>query len=128
MSSTASAVLVGCAVEDPNMAIEFMPVIFLPQILFSGLFVRTELIPVWLRWAQYLCALFYAVRLALLAEFSDCANVVTQMPNPCKYLLEANMIEESEKAMYWAILWGLFVAFRVTGLVILRKKATKYYD
>jgi hypothetical protein len=50
------------------------------------------------------------------------------MPNPCKYLLEANMIEESEKAMYWAILWGLFVAFRVIGLVILRKKATKYYD
>jgi hypothetical protein len=125
MSSTATAVLVGCSVEDPKMAIEFMPVIFLPQILFAGLFVRTELIPVWLRWAQYLCALMYSVRLALLAEFSDCASVSTlPIPNPCKTLLEANEVDETEKTLYWVILWGLFVVFRVSGLVVLRKKAT----
>lgn len=129
MASTATAVLVGCSVEDPKMAVEFMPVLFLPQILFAGLFVRTELIPVWLRWAQYLCALMYAVRLALLAEFSDCASITTAtMPNPCKNLLEANMVEENDEATYWAILWGLFVVFRVSGLIVLRKKANKFFD
>lgn len=127
MSSTATAVLVGCSVEDPKIAVEFMPVLFMPQILFAGLFVRTELIPVWLSWAQYLCALMYAVRLALLAEFSDCANDSTLMPNPCKNLLEANEVVESEKALYWGVLWGLFVVFRVSGLAVLRKKATKFY-
>lgn len=129
MSSTATAVLVGCSVGDPKIAIEFMPVLFLPQILFSGLFVRTELIPEWLRWAQYLCALMYAVRLALLAEFGDCASISTSpMPNPCANLLEANMVEEDQKAIYWAVLWGLFLVFRLSGLVVLRKKATKFYD
>ena len=69
MSSTAVAVLLGCAVEDPKMATEFLPLLFVPQLLFAGFFVRTELIPAWLRWAQYLCSLTYGVRLALLAEF-----------------------------------------------------------
>lgn len=71
MSSTAVAVLLGCAVEDPKMATEFLPLLFVPQLLFAGFFVRTELIPVWLRWAQYLCSLTYGVRLALLAEFGE---------------------------------------------------------
>eukprot|EP00804_Cyclotella_cryptica_P005253 CCRYP_021227-RA/>CCRYP_021227-RA protein AED:0.30 eAED:0.30 QI:0/0.25/0.2/1/0.25/0.2/5/86/284 len=127
MSSTATAVLVGCSVEDPKIAIEFMPVLFMPQILFAGLFVRTELIPVWLSWAQYLCALMYAVRLALLAEFSDCANDSTLVPNSCKSLLEANEVVESDKALYWGVLWGLFVVFRLSGLAVLRKKAKKFY-
>jgi hypothetical protein len=71
----------------------------------------------------------YAVRLALLAEFGDCASMTTvQMPNPCKNLLEANMVEENDKAIYWAILWGLFVVFRLSGLIVLRKKATKFFD
>lgn len=71
MSSTAVAVLLGCAVEDPKMATEFLPLLFVPQLLFAGFFVRTELIPVWLRWAQYLCSLTYGVRLALLSEFGE---------------------------------------------------------
>lgn len=45
MSSTAVAVLLGCAVEDPTMATEFLPLLFVPQLLFAGFFVRTDLIP-----------------------------------------------------------------------------------
>eukprot|EP01082_Thalassiosira_pseudonana_P002987 g2424.t1 g2424 contig12:83459-85966(+) len=127
MSSTAVAVLVGCSVEDPKMAIEFMPILFIPQILFAGLFVRTDLIPVWLRWAQYLCALTYGVNLALLAEFGSCAENVSMQPNMCAQLLGANQVKEEEKPLYWAILWGLFFVFRLGGLAMLRKKATKFY-
>mmetsp|Transcript_30128 Transcript_30128/g.61539 ORF Transcript_30128/g.61539 Transcript_30128/m.61539 type:complete len:665 (-) Transcript_30128:343-2337(-) len=127
MSSTAAAVFLGCAVEDPTMATEFLPLLFVPQLLFAGFFVRTDLIPVWLRWAQYLCSLTYGVRLALLVEFGDCAADPTIIPNQCAQLFEINQVDEDEKALYWIILWGLFLTFRLGGLAILRKKATKFY-
>lgn len=47
MASTALAVLIGSAVEDPKMAMEFLPVLFVPQILFAGFFVYPEFIPSW---------------------------------------------------------------------------------
>lgn len=125
MSSTAVAVLLGCAVEDPKMATEFLPLLFVPQLLFAGFFVRTELIPVWLRWAQYLCSLTYGVRLALLSEFGECAKANEK--NPCYELLRINDVDEEEKGLYWSILWILFVVFRLGGLALLRKKATKFY-
>jgi ABC-type multidrug transport system permease subunit len=127
MSSTALAVLLGCAVEDPTMATEFLPLLFVPQLLFAGFFVRTDLIPPWLRWAQYLCALTYGVRLALLAEFGDCANDDSIFPNLCAELLDANDVKESETSLYWGVLWTLFFVFRLAGLTLLRKKSTKFY-
>lgn len=57
MASTALAVLLGCFVEDPKLAQEMLPILFVPQMLFAGFFVRPGLIPVWLRWARYLCTL-----------------------------------------------------------------------
>ena len=125
MSSTAVAVLLGCAVEDPTMATEFLPLLFVPQLLFAGFFVRTDLIPVVLRWAQYLCALTYGVRLALLAEFGECAKMSED--NPCQRLLAVNQVKEEEIGLYWGILWMLFIVFRLAGLALLRKKATKFY-
>ena len=128
MSSTAYAVLLGCAVEDPKMAVEFLPLLFVPQLLFAGFFVRTDLIPVWLRWAQYLCSLTYGVRLALLAEFGDCAKSDQfAVLNPCAQLLQVNQVEEDQRGLYWGILWMLFFIFRLGGLALLRKKATKFY-
>ena len=59
MASTALAVLLGAALENPKMAQEFLPILFVPQMLFAGFFVVPELIPVWLRWARYLCTLTY---------------------------------------------------------------------
>merc|ERR1712032_1477274 len=59
MSSTATAVMLGCAVEEAKTATELLPLLFVPQLLFAGFFVRSDLIPGWLRWAQYLCSLTY---------------------------------------------------------------------
>eukprot|EP01033_Poteriospumella_lacustris_P001267 gene1266-923_t len=39
------------------------------SMLFVGFFIRTSLIPVFLRWAQYLCSLKYAMNLIILTEF-----------------------------------------------------------
>ena len=56
MASTAMAVMLGSGVEDPKLAMEMLPLLFVPKMLFSGFLVATELIPEWLRWAQYLCS------------------------------------------------------------------------
>ena len=169
MASTALAVLLGCAVEDPKLAQEMLPILFVPQMLFAGFFVTPELIPEWLRWARYLCTLTvcscavhlysesfspisvsfvhspfshttfyfsiatlrkqYAVRILLVAEFEDCAD---GPPNDratenCRNLLINVEANPDETWWYWLVLVLLFLVFRVLALIVLRKKATKFF-
>merc|ERR1712125_307067 len=106
MSSTALSVLLGCAVEDPKLGQEMLPILFVPQMLFAGFFVTPSLIPVWLRWARFLCALTYAVRLAMLAEFDlDCGS--PEANGLCGDLLESVDAEADQTYWYW--LFGSFV-------------------
>jgi ABC-2 type transporter len=121
MASTALAVMLGCAVEDPKLGQELLPLLFVPQMLFAGFFVTPDLIPVWLRWAQYLCTLTYSVRLVLIAEFDSCSE-----PS-CDTLLDNIGADPDQKYWYWIVLLALFTIFRVGALLILRKKATKFF-
>ena len=125
MASTAMAVMLGCAVEDPKLGQEMLPILFVPQMLFAGFFVIPELIPVWLRWASYLCSLTYSVRLALVAEFKDCGD--GQAGINCANLLDNIEADEDETWWYWLVLLVLFAAFRLAALYILRRKATKFF-
>jgi hypothetical protein len=61
---------IGCLVADVKDVSELAPLLFVPQLLFAGFFIRTSLIPIFLRWAQYLCAIKYAINLVLLTEFN----------------------------------------------------------
>jgi ABC-type multidrug transport system permease subunit len=72
---------VGCSVKEPDVAVEFLPLLLVPQILFSGFFVPPDLIPVWLRWLQYIFPLTYAVKLVMVAEFDNACNGLE--PNYC---------------------------------------------
>jgi ABC-type multidrug transport system permease subunit len=123
MASTALAVLIGSSVEDPKVAQEFLPALFVPQFLFAGFFVTPSLIPVWLRWARYICTLTYAVRIFLVAEFKECAR----RQRGCAKLLDDVGAHTDETWWYWLILVSLFVLFRVFALFMLRKKATKSF-
>jgi ABC-type multidrug transport system permease subunit len=123
MSSTALSVLVGCSVENPKIAQEFFPLIFVPQILFAGFFVTPALIPAWLRWARYICTLTYAVRIFLVAEFKECAK----SQRGCAKVLADINADSDETWWYWLLLVSLFALFRFSALFMLRKKATKYF-
>jgi ABC-type multidrug transport system permease subunit len=123
MGSTALAVLLGCSVEDPKLAQELVPLLFVPQMLFAGFFVTPSLIPIWLRWARYLCALTYAVRIALVAEFKDCAKT---QPGCAKVLSDVDA-DPDETWWNWLLLVLLFAVFRLGALFILRKKASKFF-
>jgi ABC-type multidrug transport system permease subunit len=126
MASTAIAVLLGCAVEDPKLGMEMLPLLFVPQMLFSGFFVVPELIPVWLRWARYLCSLTFSLRIALQAEFGEgCGSAEGDMA--CERLLDNIDVYEMDQSSYWLILLSLFVVFRVLALYVLQQKAVKFF-
>jgi hypothetical protein len=147
MASTALAVLLGCSIGESKLGVEFLPIVMVPQFLFAGFFVAPDLIPVWLRWARYLCTLTYAVRILLVAEFEECAELSSEclplaqlkgtgaagLPEcrddavPCWVLLDTVQADPDETLWNWAVLIGLFVVLRMVALYILRKKASKFY-
>eukprot|EP00980_Cylindrotheca_fusiformis_P029250 scaffold22772_cov130-Cylindrotheca_fusiformis.AAC.2 len=126
MASTALAVMLGSAVEDPKLGQELVPLLFVPQLLFAGFFVVPNLIPIWLRWARYLCSLFYAVRILLVLEFGDgCGS--PEGNKACDRLIESVGASEDEIWWSWVILVALFVVFRLLALIILSRKALKFF-
>ena len=130
MASTALAVTLGCAVEDPKLGQEMLPLLFVPQMLFAGFFVTPDFIPVWLRWARYLCTLTYSVRILLVEEFQDCADAEAEsgvQPAYCSSILTNVEADEDETWWNWLILVSLFAFFRLLALFVLQRKATKFY-
>jgi len=120
MASTALAVMLGCAIEDPKLAQELLPLLFVPQLLFSGFFVVPELIPSWLRWARYLCSLTYALRIIAVEEFDRGEEWSDEF-------LSTIDADSDEVWWNWLVLVVLFVFFRVVGLIVLKQKALKFY-
>uniref|UniRef100_A0A7R9U516 ABC transporter domain-containing protein n=1 Tax=Pinguiococcus pyrenoidosus TaxID=172671 RepID=A0A7R9U516_9STRA len=57
VAAASVATILGCALSDVKSVTEYIPPLFVPQLLFSGFFIRIDDIPVWLRWAQWLCSL-----------------------------------------------------------------------
>jgi len=114
LASSSVAVMLGCMLPDAKQAMECAPIIFVPQILFAGVFVQLEQVPVFLRWVQWTCSLKYAVNLFSLVEFADC-----DLPG-CDARFEDNDIDTGD-AWVWnaGALFGLFVVFRVIGFVFL---------
>jgi ABC-type transport system involved in multi-copper enzyme maturation permease subunit len=126
MSSTALAVLLGCAIEDPKLGQEMLPILFVPQMLFAGFFVVPELIPVWLRWARYLCSLTYAIRILLVEEFGNGCGGVEADKN-CADTLNFVGADDDEVWWNWLALVMLFVVCRLLALIVLRRKALKFF-
>jgi len=69
------------------------------------------------------------VRILLVAEFEDCAagNPFTMAAYNCANLLKNVDAEPSETWWNWLVLVALFLVFRLLALVVLRKKATKFF-
>lgn len=122
ITSATMAVLLGCAIVDPLLAQEMLPVLFIPQMLFAGFFVSPHLIPVWLRWIQFLCSLTFAVRILLVSEFDrDCGGAFAD--GLCQYVLDTAEASSEHVWCYWLLLLILLVGFRLAALLILKKKA-----
>jgi len=118
IASTSIGIFIGSCVENPAVAAELMPALIVPQLLFSGFFIQVNLIPEFLRWAQYLCSLTYAIRLASLFEFGDNCSTAE-----CANLLRNNGVYQLDSYLYWIILLAIAAVSRITSVVILKNKA-----
>lgn len=130
MCSCSVAVCMGCAVGDVKSVTELAPLLFVPQMLFVGFFIPTGLIPIFLRWAQYLCSLKYAMNLIILTEFRLTSPSCTSSPQAyanCENLIKSNDIEEDKYYVYILLLFALFAAFRIAAAILLQQKAKKFY-
>jgi len=128
LSSGSMALVLGCAMPDVKAATELSPLIFVPQMLFAGFFIKTAQIPVFLRWAQYLCSLKYAMNLILFIEFYPSnKNCQGGAQDNCLQVLEKNDIVLDQWWVYLLILTALFVGFRVLAAMLLSQKAKRFY-
>jgi ABC-type multidrug transport system ATPase subunit/ABC-type multidrug transport system permease subunit len=151
MVAASMALVVGAVVDSVQAAMQLTPVLFIPQILFSGVFVPISDIPEMLRWVQYVCSLKYAINLVTLAEFHDvvpatwpdkdntdpyyrsvygCAagDVLNGVCNTSalRYnenaLLPRNEINPSSAWEYVLVLLGILVVFRFLAILALVRK------
>jgi len=124
MASTAVAVLLGCSVPTPEIAMELLPLVLVPQMLFAGFFVALSLLPSWLRWIQWICALGYGVRLGVIAEFESCAEVEGISGINCSEVITNSGADVDEKWLYWVVISVLFIVTRTLAFWVLKSKAT----
>ena len=127
MCATAMAVLVGCAIEDPKMAQEFYPILFIPQMLFAGFFVAISLLPNWLQWVPFICSLSYGIKLGILAEFEDCVGSQEPGYMNCQQIFINADAASDQKWLYWVVLAAIFVVTRLLALYVLKRNASTFY-
>ena len=128
LASNSVAIAVGCTVSDVKTAAELTPLLFVPQLLFSGFFVSISQVPAFLRWAQWLCSLKYTLNLALLVEFNGgvCGASAAARDN-CDSLFGRNDIDGNDVWLYLLVLIGLFLGLRVIGAWLLVARARTVY-
>lgn len=128
LASGSMAVLLGCALSDIKAVTEMSPLLFVPQLLFAGFFIKTSQIPVFLRWAQYLCSLKYAIDLILIIEFSeDNSNCQGNAAQNCRNVLIQNDVQPDQWWVYMLLLGALFIGFRILSAMLLVQKAKRFY-
>jgi len=142
LSISSLAMLLGCAVNNPESAISLSPLVLVPQIAMSGLFLPMSMIPSYLQWVPLLCPMRYGVSLAALAEFSDIEGVIseceaTYSATKCRQLLpgtylQADLLREeldgfTSVALNCAILFVCFIVFRCAAAFLLWRRGQYVY-
>ena len=117
MTSNSLAVMLSSAISDVKDVSELSPLVFVPQMLFAGFFVRLSQIPIFLRWAQYLCGMSYGVKLAFQIEFDpsleSCRSSAAAAAN-CSGLLSSNGINVNH---FWVQIVCSFAIFFVARFI-----------
>jgi hypothetical protein len=112
-SSASFATLLSSTVSSEARAIQLSSVIYIPQILFSGLFLNLQSINLRvINWMQYACYIKYCLNFLFFIEFED------QLPNKAKEY----DIADDKKDWYLILVFMMLIAARFFALLILRHK------
>lgn len=71
LASTALGINIGCIFNDVSVALAITPLIFMPMMLFSGFYVNSDSISVWLKWIEYASPFRYSFEAYVYNEFED---------------------------------------------------------
>eukprot|EP01006_Ploeotia_vitrea_P057305 TRINITY_DN68164_c8_g6_i1.p1 TRINITY_DN68164_c8_g6~~TRINITY_DN68164_c8_g6_i1.p1 ORF type:complete len:630 (+),score=-19.30 TRINITY_DN68164_c8_g6_i1:51-1940(+) len=128
LASSSVAVALGCAIPDVKNVTEMGPMLFVPQILFAGFFIKMSQVPVFLRWAQYLCAMKYAMNLIIMTEFNtDLPSCDGAARANCERVIEDNSVETDMWYVYMIMLMVLYIGFRILGGIVLVIRSKRFY-
>ena len=112
--------------KSPLIALQLIPVVFLPQLLFSGLLTDVQLIPPWQNWLEYLCYLKYCLNLAFLAECEDFLQMTPQPPE-IVVLADQNSVNSAQTNLYVAIVVVIIVGCRlIAAFALWRFRSIRY--
>jgi hypothetical protein len=128
--SGAMAMGLACFLPDVKKVSECMPLVYLPQVIFSGYIIRTYQIPVFLRWIKYFCALKYAMNLVFMTEFRVTGPKCSSSAMATQHCEQLFTEDEIDKNDFYSNIMGLVmlaVGFRILGMVVLRKRAKQFY-
>jgi len=137
VASSSLALVIGCGVASGQKALQLAPLALIPQMLFSGLFLPVEKIPLSLRWVEYLCPLRYAINLLTQLEFSyirerlgACAgDPRREAPGDLlrQTLMEKQGVRWGDRDFDVVMMVALFVGFRLLASVLLWRKGKYVY-
>ena len=126
LTSNGLGVMVGSIAETASTAMELLPAVFMPQILFSGFFVPPEIMPDWLAWLTWIMPLTYGVKIIMAGEFGN-GRCGDSIPNYCEQTLSNANVNTDDVWWYYLVLLLLFLFFRLAALFTLKRKASKFY-
>ena len=114
VSSASFATLLSSTVSSEARAIQLSSVIYIPQILFSGLFLNLKSINLrWINWLQYACYIKYCLNFLFFVEFDD------TMPN---YASRYD-IADDKKDWYLILVFFMLIGARGLAFIVLRHKS-----
>eukprot|EP00281_Chroomonas_sp_CCMP1168_P022996 CAMPEP_0206228544 /NCGR_PEP_ID=MMETSP0047_2-20121206/9226_1 /ASSEMBLY_ACC=CAM_ASM_000192 /TAXON_ID=195065 /ORGANISM="Chroomonas mesostigmatica_cf, Strain CCMP1168" /LENGTH=645 /DNA_ID=CAMNT_0053651795 /DNA_START=134 /DNA_END=2071 /DNA_ORIENTATION=- len=143
-SGNALGIFIACIFSDLRVTLVIAPPLILPLMIFSGFFINTNSIPVYLDWIKYISPINYSFRAYANTEFRGLkirctddqlmANPTCQADQPMCFcpitegeqiLKNLNLDEGmSRDEAVWALL-GLFIGFTLLGYVALLANVMK---
>ena len=128
--SNSAAMFLSAVVPDIKAVAELGDLLFIPQILFGGVFIRMSLIPSYVRWAQWIVGLKYAMNLTYLTEFRvsmhECSDSSEAEAN-CEALLDDNDVEYDLLWVYILCMVAMALMWRVAAALVLKQSAKTFY-
>merc|ERR1712228_187038 len=85
LSTGSVGLIVGCFAKNAGEAMQFMPIAFVPFILFTNFMVSLDQIPVWIRWLQWLDPFKYVVDCLCITEFKGQCYEFDEATQQCLY-------------------------------------------
>ena len=112
--------LISTTTSSTLTAMQFMPLVFLPQILFSGFLIDVALVPSSVRWLNYFCYLKYVSDLVFINEFGD---DITAGNTIVGQHATSNKIITQDKNLYTLVVIVFIIGLRFIASVALARQA-----